>query len=150
MGGKIDEVRDGPDGLYILCDIITDCAVATGQRSDKHAVLVCEADGSAVKFEFAAVLDGAVCHLADTFIERVELFDIVSIAEREHREAVTVLGKTLCAVASNCLGRRGLREIFGEHLLKCGELAGQQVVFEVADGRGVLDIIAVIMPSELL
>ena len=37
---------------YILCDIVTDDAVAAGKCTEKLAVLVGQADGSAVEFQF--------------------------------------------------------------------------------------------------
>ena len=42
------------DVLYISCDIVTYCAIASGECSEELAVAVGKTDGCSVKFQLAA------------------------------------------------------------------------------------------------
>ena len=69
------------DVLYVSCDIVANCSVASREGSEEFAVAVCQADGCTVEFELAA--EGEC--VADSFFRSLckgfHFSDVVGVAE---------------------------------------------------------------------
>ena len=97
--------------LYILCHIISDSSVSSGECPEKLAIAVGKANGCAVELELAAVCECVSDPLCSSFCESFNLGDVVSVSKRKHRIFMRMLFKLLflcfsfAQVASDFLGR---------------------------------------------
>ena len=128
---------------HIRRDVVSHSAVTARQRTEKFSVPIGEADCCAVKLQFAAVAERRASErLRDALGKSDDLGNVVSVAEREHRIAVSVLRKFFCTIASNVLGGGVRRDKFRISFLKLNEFIHQVVILEVTERWSIVHIIA--------
>ena len=125
-------------------------AVSAGKGPEKDAVLIGEADGRSVEFEFAAIRERLVQRFGGPFCKLFHFFDGISVGKGQHRIFVRIFGKSSFGLffqvrayaAGGGVGRGELR-ILGLEVL---QLVHQLVVLVVAH-RG--SVLYVVLPAVL-
>jgi hypothetical protein len=155
--GALQPERHGPDGAHILSDILAGLAIATGGCQDQCALFVAQADGQAVEFQLAGVLDRF------RIVAQIQLAPHLGIkghravrasvgfgADGQHRNPMSHRYECRQRFATHSPGRR----IDGDQLRMGGfqllKLLKQPVVLGVGNFRIVQHIVAVAMPVEPL
>ena len=148
----LEHQRNVEDGAQVLGDVLADGSVPPGGAEDQPALLVGERDRGAIDLDLGGV--PRAHHVGDDtrvpFLPRLQLFGREGVGEREHRNAMGVLGQRWgggSADPERGAVRAPKRGMLGLEPL---QLAEELVVFGVGDFGGVELVIRPVGSFELL
>ena len=132
-----DAQRDGPDGAQVRRDVVALLAVPPRGAQGQRAVLVAQAHGHAVDFQFdrVGVLPVRTQQVADAAVEVPDLLIVVRVADGEHGHGVPDDGKGRGGRTPDALGGRIGGNQVGVGRFQVLQLGHQHVVVVIADDR---------------
>ena len=151
-GGKSPvRVGDAPHLAQVVGDVLPGLAVAAGRAEHEFAVAVHQAHGQAVDFQLGDHAEPlAVQQVGDAAMPRLQVLAAEGVGQAEHGYGVFDLGEPVGGAAADHLGGR-----VGGAALRVGgfqvaQFPHQGVVLAVADDRGVVVVVPVVVEPDLV
>ena len=149
--------RNGADRPHIGGDVLADAAVAPGGGLHQLAVLVAQRDRHPVDLELAdvAVVDRGVAvgnpeAALQPLVPGPQIVLVEGVVQREQRRRVHDRCEQLGPTAADLLSGRVLTSQRRVLRLEVAQLAHEGVVVGIADDRGVVDVVALVVLEQLV
>ena len=153
-GQGLQEGRNAGDGFHIARHHIAYRSISPGQGPYQAALLVGQADGCSIKFQFAGIGERTVSGFADALVKRGQFVGVVCVSQRKHRVAVPGLFKFpqsrfIHQVTSDGLGRGIRGDPFRVFLFQALQLHHEQIILKIRDFRHIQNIVVSVVPEDL-